>query len=173
MRPRAPARLKVGVSGAVAINIVTDTSQALIETGASVAAGGGDVNVTSLNASTELTFAVPAGAATGDSLGVGASVALNIITNNTQSEIENGAALTGAGNVAVTANSSHTITTWGQNGAAGGVATAGGVAVAIASDQTTAQDRLRLEDARCHGWSYARSDGSLLGELAGRLCGKP
>ena len=85
---------KVGVSGAVAINIVTDTSQALIETGASVFAGGGDVNVTSMNASTDLTFAVPAGAATGDSLGVGASVALNIITNNTQSEIQNGAALT-------------------------------------------------------------------------------
>ena len=130
---------QVGVSGAVAINIVNDVSQALIETGASVAAGGGDVNVTSLNASSDLTFAVPAGAATGDSLGVGASVALNIITNNTQSEIQNGAALTGAGNVAVTANSSHTITTWGQNGAAGGVATAGGVAIAIASDQTTAR----------------------------------
>ena len=73
----------IGVAGAVAINIVNNTSQALIETGASVAAGGGDVTVTSLNNSTDLTFAEPAGAATGDSLGVGASLALNIITDTT------------------------------------------------------------------------------------------
>ncbi len=38
----------------------------------------------------------------------------------------------------MTANSSHAINTWGQNGAEGGIAAAGGVAIAIASDQTTA-----------------------------------
>ncbi len=130
---------KVGVAGAVAINIVNDTSEALVETGASVAAGGGDVNVTSLNVSSDLTFAVPAGAATGDDLGVGASVAVNVITNVTWSEIQNGAALTGAGNVAVTASGSPTITTWGQNGSEGGIAVAGGVATTIASDKTTAR----------------------------------
>ena len=43
----------VGVAGSVAINIVNDTSQALIETGASVTAGGGDVSLTSLNNSAD------------------------------------------------------------------------------------------------------------------------
>ena len=128
----------VGVAGAVAINIVNNTSQALLATGASVAAGGGDVNVTSLNDSSDLTFAEPAGAATGESLGVGASVALNIITGKTLSEIQTGAALTGAGNFTVTANSSQTIDTWGQNGASGGIALSGGVAIDIANVQTTA-----------------------------------
>jgi len=99
----------IGVAGSVAINIVSDTSQALIETGASVAANGGDVSLTSLNNSTDTTFAVPGGVATGDSVGIGASLALNIISNTTQSEVQDGAALTNAGNVTVTATSSHSI----------------------------------------------------------------
>jgi len=128
----------IGVAGAVAINIVNNTSQALIETGASVAAHGGDVSLTSLNNSTDTTFAIPGGVATGGSVGIGASLALNIISDTTQSEVQNGAALTNAGNVKVTATSSHSIITWGQNGAAGKVALGGGIAIVIASDQTTA-----------------------------------
>ncbi len=106
----------IGVAGAVAINIVTNTSQALIAPSASVDAQGGDVSVTSLNTSTDLTFAIPGSPATGGSLGVGASLALNVINNTTDSEVQDGAALTNAGNVTVTAGSSQTILTWAQNG---------------------------------------------------------
>ena len=104
--------------------------------------------MTSLNNSTDLTFAVPGSPATGGSLGVGASLALNIITNTTQSEVQDGAALTNAGNVTVTAGSSQTIITWAQNGAAGSVALGGGIAITIASDQTTATIGSDARDAR-------------------------
>jgi hypothetical protein len=132
---------KVGVAGSVAINIVNDTSQALIETGASVAAGGGDVALTSLNNATDTASAVPAtdSGASGGKVGIGASLALNIISDTTQSEIQDGAALTGAGGVTVTASSPHTITTTAKNGAAGSVAVGAGIAIVIASDQTTAR----------------------------------
>ena len=87
----------IGVAGAVAINIVTNTSEALIEQNASVNAGSGSVSVTSLNNSTDLTFAIPGSPATGGSLGLGASLALNVINNTTESEVQDNAALTGAG----------------------------------------------------------------------------
>jgi len=77
--------------------------------------------------------------ASGTSVGIGASLALNIITNTTRSEIEDGAALTGAGGVTVTASSTDTITTTAKNGAAGSVAVGAGIAIVIAKDQTTAR----------------------------------
>jgi hypothetical protein len=133
------AGTSVGVAGSLAINIVTDRSEALIETGASVNAGGGDVGLSSLNNSTDTASAMPsAGGATGGSVGIGASLGLNIITDTTESEVENGAALVDAGSVNLTANSPHTITTTAENGAAGATAVGAGVAIAIASDTTTA-----------------------------------
>ncbi len=131
----------VGVAGSVAINIVNDTNQALIETGASVTAGGGDVSLTSVNNSADTATAVPSTASgpSGTSVGIGASLGLNIISDTTDSELQDGAALTGAGNVTVTASSPHTITTTAKNGAAGSVAVGAGIAIVIASDQTTAR----------------------------------
>ena len=131
----------VGVAGSVAINIVKDTSQALIETGTSVTAGGGDVSLTSVNNSADTATAVPSTTSgpSGTSVGVGGSLALNIISDTTQSEVQDGAALTGAGNVTVTASSPHTITTTAKNGAAGSVAVGAGIAIVIASEETTAR----------------------------------
>ncbi len=129
----------IGLAGAVAINIVQDASQALIETGASVAANGGDLSVTSENNATHTTYAQPAGTATGGSLGIGASLGLNIVNVTTKSEIQDGAVVTDAGNVTVTADSSQTIDTWAENGAAGKVAIGAGIAIAIADVQTTAR----------------------------------
>jgi hypothetical protein len=132
----------IGVAGAVAIDIINNTSNALIDSNASVTANGGDVSVTSLNNATVTTLAQPAGAATGTSLGLGASLALSIVTDTTSAEIENGAALTNAGNVTVTAESTQAILTWGQNGAAGGTGVGAGIgagiAIVIASAPTTA-----------------------------------
>jgi mucin-19 len=132
---------KVGVAGSVAINIVTDTNQALIETGTSVTAGGGDVSLTSVNNSADTASALPAtdSGATGNKVGVGASLGLNIISDTTDSEIQDGASLTGAGAVTVTASSPHTITTTAKNGAAGSVAVGAGIAIVIAKDETKAR----------------------------------
>ncbi len=130
-----------GVAGSVAVNIVSDTSQALIETGASVAAGAGNVSLTSVNNSADTATAVPAtnSGVSASNVGVGGSLALNIISDTTDSEVEDGASLTGAGGVTVTASSPHTITTTAKNGAAGSVAVGAGIAIVIASDLTTAR----------------------------------
>ena len=132
----------VGVAGSVAINIVANTSQALIETGAAVAANGSDVTVTALNNANDQALAFPAssgGSGTATSVGIGASLGLNIVTNTTQAEIEDGAAETNAGNVTVTSSSSLSVNTWGQNGASGNVGIGAGIAIAIVGDQTTAR----------------------------------
>ena len=154
----------VGVAGSVAINIVNNTSQALIETGASVDAHGGDVSVTSLNNSTDTTSALPApgSVATGGTAGIGASLALNIISDTTQSEVQDGAALTNAGSVTVTAGSSQSIITWAQNGAAGAVALGGGIAIVIASGQTTAEVGSDTQTLNASGNLTIGASGSFL-----------
>ncbi|MFI5455223.1 MAG: beta strand repeat-containing protein [Isosphaerales bacterium] len=157
----------IGVAGSVAINIVNDTSQALIETGAAVAANGGDVSLTSANNSTDTTLALPAGVATGDSVGIGASLALNIITDTTQSEVQDGAALTNTGNVTVTASASHSIITWAQNGAAGKVAVGAGISIVIAGDQTTAYIGSDAQTLNASGGLTIGASGSFsVGSLA-------
>ncbi len=131
----------VGVAGSLAINIVDNTSQALIETGASINPDGGDVNVTALNNANDQATSYPqntGGNGTGGSVGIGAALALSIASDTTQAEIENGATVTSAGNVTVTANSSQNISTWGQNGAEGSTGVSGGIAIALASNNTTA-----------------------------------
>ena len=56
----------------------------------------------------------------------------SIVTDTTSAEIENNAALTNAGNVTVTAESTQAILTWGQNGAAGGTGVGAGIGAGIA-----------------------------------------
>ncbi len=131
----------VGVAGSVAINIVTDTSQALVETGASVTAGGGNVSLTSMNNAADTATAAPAttSGASSSQVGVGGSLGLSIISDITESEVQDGASLIDAGGVTVTASSPHTITTTAKNGAAGSVAVGAGIAIVIASDETTAR----------------------------------
>jgi hypothetical protein len=152
----------IGVAGAVAINIVNNTSQALIETGAAVSMGGGDVSVTSLNNESTTTFAVPVSAATGGRLGIGASLALNIITDTTQSEVQDNAALTDAGNATVTAGSSHTINTWAQNGGAGKVALGAGIAILLANAPTTASVGADTQTLTASGNLTIGASGSFL-----------
>jgi hypothetical protein len=135
---------EVGVAGSVAINIVANTSKALIETGASVNANSGDVNVTSLNNAYEQATSYPTSTGSngqGAKVGIGAALGLNILSNSTQSEIEDGVGLTNAGNVTVTASSSQSLNAWAQNGAEseGGVGISAGIAITLASDQTTAR----------------------------------
>ncbi len=91
-------------AGALALNIVTNTSQAQVAPTAQVTVnhGGsaGDVALTAANTST--TTATATSQASGKT-GIGASVALNIITNNADAQILDGATLTGAHNVTLSA----------------------------------------------------------------------
>jgi hypothetical protein len=133
----------VGVAGSFAFNLVTDNSStALIQGGASVDAGGGDVTIGATNTSTAAATALPAGhGAMGGKLGVGASLALNVLTTNTaDAEAQDSSVLTNAGAVTVSATGTHTVTTKADNGASGGkVGIAAGVGVAIVTNNTTAR----------------------------------
>jgi hypothetical protein len=132
--------LDVGVAGAFALNTVNNRDEALIKSGAALNANGSDVVLTSNNQSTSRATAKPTGAGVvGTKVGVGASVAVNKITNVTRSEIENTAQVTGANNVVLNANAEHVGTTQAEAGAAGGTAVSPAVALAITSNNTTAQ----------------------------------
>ncbi len=128
-------------AGALALNIVTNTSQAQVAPTAQVTVnqGGsaGDVALTAANTST--TTATATSQASGKT-GIGASVALNIITNNADAQILDGATLTGAHNVTLSATSANPTTT---TVAAGGTATSGtgvgaSAAIGVVNSESTA-----------------------------------
>ncbi|MCP4968831.1 MAG: hypothetical protein GY926_26835, partial [bacterium] len=99
---------KVGVAGSLAAHVGVTSSEALIEEGADITVtGGSDVTLTAENnsESTVISKAVQ----TGDGkVGVGASVAINVGVNNTRAAIKDGANLTDANNITLTAGSDHT-----------------------------------------------------------------
>ena len=94
---------KIGIAGSVAINIVNDTTEALISPSAAVNAGGGDVTMTAADAATVTTSATPSVDTTGTKFGLGASVALAIVNDSVTAELGNGATLTGANNLSLSA----------------------------------------------------------------------
>jgi hypothetical protein len=134
----------VGVAGSFAMNMVDDRTEALIKGTAAVNANNYAVTVGAGTASTPgnrtATTAKATSSAAGN-VGIGASVALNILdTNNTYAMIEDGAVLTNAAALSVTAYGDHTITTTTEAGSAGGsVAISPSVAIAIADNNTTAR----------------------------------
>ncbi|MCP4993268.1 MAG: leukotoxin LktA family filamentous adhesin, partial [Gammaproteobacteria bacterium] len=97
----------VGVAGSLAINVVVNSSEAVIEEGADLDLNGADLE---LQANGDIKTDVKAEATqTGDGkVGVGASVAINVGVNNTRAAIKDGANLTDANNITLTAGSDHT-----------------------------------------------------------------
>ncbi|MEI2420190.1 hypothetical protein V6O07_07940, partial [Arthrospira platensis SPKY2] len=73
---------KVGIAGALALNVIDVQSTAEISRDASIDANGGDVKVSAHGASETTATALPDEPATGGKVGVGASVALNLFTND-------------------------------------------------------------------------------------------
>ncbi len=90
---------KVGVAGALAINIVNhDRTEAVVGGGANVDARTGNVTLTA--ASAEKDTATATATAKAGSTGVGASVALNILIDTvTRAEVEDGAAFAGGNDI--------------------------------------------------------------------------
>src|SRR5690606_37843678 len=91
------------------------------------------------NASEGRAEATPAdGGATGDTVGIGASVAIDVAINETRAAIENGATLDGAGSVEVFASGAHAAEVSAEAGAEGGIGLTPVVAVAVADNTTSA-----------------------------------
>ena len=142
---------KVGIAGSLAINLVTNTTEAIYEANAAITSPGVDVSFTAENRSSSLTLAQPNEAgATADKLGFGASVAVTSIDNITRAEAEAGARLHGATpttpfarNLTFGATSSHTAVTEAKGGASaqgddGGAAITPVVAISVVDNVTTA-----------------------------------
>jgi mucin-19 len=109
------------IAGAFAINLVDSQSLARVTGSASVTiTAGGAVDLTSENDSESQAEALPVDeGAAGGSVGIGASVALNIVANRSLAEVSDGAVLTGAGDVTLDARGDHTLSTAAEAGSAG------------------------------------------------------
>jgi hypothetical protein len=134
---------KVGIAGALALNLVDTESRAQISKSAVVTivpgAGTGAVSLSADNQSATTASALPVGSgASGATVGIGASIAVNVVANRSVAEISSGAALGGAGSVALSASGSHTVNTEATAGAEGGIAITPAVAVAVVNNSTKA-----------------------------------
>ena len=106
--------------------------------------GGGDVKLTAENTTVSTAIAKPAneGAVAG-SVGVGASVALNIANTVTVAELEDGVVLTGAKDLILSATSDNSVITEAKAGGAAtggsGVGIGGAIGISVANNETRAE----------------------------------
>jgi len=138
---------QVGVAGALAINVANSHTDAVIESGARVNAGGGDVNVLSQVTTNNQANAQPL--AFGGDTGVGASIAVNVANHDVRSELETNARLLGATSIssgaadltvsATSANTAATTVTGGAGAGESGTAVTPIIGVTIADNDTTAK----------------------------------
>ena len=153
-----------GAAGSFALNVGVTSSETYLGRGITVNAGDagnrGDVTISAANisASTVLASALerdvaktkPAAAggtatATGNSIGMGGSFALNVGVNTARAEIEgddgdvHGAKLTNAGALSLTAIGHHALSTTSRAGAGGDFAISPTIALTVGVNQTTAE----------------------------------
>lgn len=139
----------VGVAGALAINVATNTTVARLEGDsdsndvvADVDAGGGAVLIEAGNATTSSAKVSADVKGTDDSakVGVGASVGVNVAVNSTVAEVADKTKLINAGSVGLNATAAHAMTTEATGGAAGAkVSVTPVVAAGIAVNTTVAR----------------------------------
>ena len=130
---------KVGVAGALAVNVTVLNHEAFLGAGATLTLTG-TPSVTfeaRANAAT-IARALPADGGSADSVGVGAAIAVNTSEDRIVATIRDNAALTGAGDLSLVTDATHAITTEAAGGGKGGVAVTPIVAVATASHETLA-----------------------------------
>jgi hypothetical protein len=136
----ATASDKVSVAGALALNIVHNNTEASVGTIDAPGTGhvtltGGNVSIQAVN--TEKDAATAKSNAEGGEVGVGASVALNILPqSHTRAEVEDGSSFsgTGLGTVTVKADSTRTVETEVEAGSAGDVSVTPAVALVLVQD---------------------------------------
>ncbi|HEX7525481.1 MAG TPA: hypothetical protein VF327_04190, partial [Gaiellaceae bacterium] len=129
----------IGVAGSVALNIILDHTEATVTSGAVVAAGTGDVSVLAENNMTATAQALADAEGGSSSVGIGASVAINVLTpNHTWAKVMDGAILTGGHDFTVKATQTQNVTTTVHAGSKGGDAISPAVAIAIVLSDTNA-----------------------------------
>ena len=131
---------KTGFAGSLAINIGITSAAATIADGVSLTLTGGSGDV-SLVAHNHVTNGATASASQEGSAktGVGASVALNIGETDTNALVGDDAALTGAHDLKLEADSANALSTSAEGGAKGGTAVTPVVAISVADNDTNAK----------------------------------
>ena len=133
---------KVSIAGALALNIVSNDTEAIIPTPAHVTITSSTGNVTLKTLSNEEDKTNGDSNAKSGKVGIGASAAINVLTGNvTRSAIEDTSAFsctTSCGALTISATSRHVVGTEDTAGATGGDAIAPSVSIAIVEDQTSA-----------------------------------
>ncbi|MDQ0612683.1 hypothetical protein QF046_000324 [Microbacterium sp. W4I4] len=133
-RAGASKATSVGVAGALAINILDSTVDALISTGAVVTLGSAAGSVTARSNERDAVQATSR-AEVGSATGVGASFALQVIDgSDVRAEVQNGAALTGGAGLTVAANGLRDMSTKAEGGTEGGTAVTPVVALVVSVD---------------------------------------
>lgn len=137
---------EVGVAGALALNLTDSKTAALIGEQAYVEMpDSGNVVISASDRTVDLARATPHETATGETAGVGASVAVNVAVRTTLAELSDRAQIADGsdpavlGDLTVTAASDHSMETEAKAGAEGGVAIDSSVAVAALNQQTIAR----------------------------------
>ncbi|HHW09619.1 MAG TPA: leukotoxin LktA family filamentous adhesin [Firmicutes bacterium] len=154
---------EVGVAGSLAINLTE--SRTIARTGDQAHLSNGAVNISASEQAKNIARAVPAKSQVGGKeaeVGVGASVAVNVVLGETVAEIGDEAMIEanreGAG-ISVTANGDYSVTTEAHGGAAGDVAVTPAVAVTVAERVTLA--RLGVSGGNGAQPNIAVTDGDL------------
>ncbi|KAG1649190.1 hypothetical protein GQR58_029240 [Nymphon striatum] len=130
---------KVGIGGAVSVNVANINTTAEIQGGAVIQAGIGTSNIEAQSNNRE--EATAKANAKGGKAGVGVGVAVNVLTPITRAEIANTASFTGSEALTVKASARQLTDATGSAGSAssGGVAVSPAVAVTVSLAQTTAR----------------------------------
>ena len=126
----------VDVAGALAIHVSITDVAATIGASANVNASGDDLDLIATSTTDSTAIAKPLETPQGESLGVGASVAVHIPDQITRSAIEDGATLIGVDDLTMTATSDYDLTTEAISAASGGTSIAAVVANLVSHEDT-------------------------------------
>jgi hypothetical protein len=138
----------VGVAGSLAINLGQVRTDANVSAGATLTSTGTNgitIKAVSNTADTANAQPMSSSGTTGSSVGIGASVAINVIDETTEAWIGDASVpstqgtITSGGDVSVSASSTSAITTGATGGAAGSVTVVPVAAVTIANLDTLAE----------------------------------
>ena len=128
------------VAGSLAIGVGISKFEASLSPTAKVNAHGGAVTLDANSTTGDTVKALPdGGGAVAENTGVGASVAINVADHLSRAEVEDGATLTPAGAVTLTAKTDSAIVTTAEGGAKGGTAVAPVVAITVANQDANAR----------------------------------
>jgi filamentous hemagglutinin family protein len=132
---------KVGIAGSLALNIADTSSQALLKDGAEVDARGGKLSLSADGRSDITAKALPAddGGASGGKVGIGASVAVNVVAHRAIAEVQDSATLLQPGDIELAASGRFAAHTEAEAGASGGVAITPVLALAMLNHSTRAR----------------------------------